>query len=71
MGKAKKAITKIIPEENIISKIYVFRGLKVILDMDLAELYEVGIIYLKRQVRRSIERFPGDFRFELKKSMIL
>ena len=67
MAKAKKAFTKIIPEENIISKIYVVRGYKVILDMDLAELYEVETSYLKRQVRRNIERFPGDFMFKLNK----
>ena len=41
------------------------RGLKVMLDFDLAELYEVEVSQLKRQVRRNIERFPKDFMFEL------
>lgn len=41
------------------------RGLKVMLDSDLAELYEVEVKYLKRQVNRNIERFPKDFMFEL------
>nr|HPN71216.1 ORF6N domain-containing protein [Saprospiraceae bacterium] len=38
---------------------------KVMLDQDLAELYDVETSYLKRQVRRNIDRFPEDFMFEL------
>jgi hypothetical protein len=41
------------------------RGCKVILDNDLADLYEVEVKQLKRQVRRNIDRFPADFMFEL------
>ena len=48
--------------ENII---YDVRGVKVMLDYDLAKLYEVEVAQLKRQVRRNIERFPEDFMFEL------
>ena len=48
--------------ENII---YDVRGVKVMLDYDLATLYEVDVAQLKRQVRRNIERFPEDFMFEL------
>ena len=48
--------------ENII---YDVRGVKVMLDYDLATLYEVEVAQLKRQVRRNIERFPEDFMFEL------
>ena len=55
----------IIPEEVIMSKIYVIRGQKVILDMDLAELYGVETKQLKRAVRRNEKRFPLDFMFEL------
>jgi len=55
----------ILLEENIRSKIYWLREQKVILDRDLAELYGVETKYLKRQVRRNIERFPDDFMFEL------
>src|ERR1700712_225655 len=52
--------------ENIIaSKIYFLRGYKIMLDFDLAELYQVETKQLKRQVRRNIERFPEDFMFEL------
>ena len=56
-----------IPEEIISSKIYLIRDQKVMLDRDLAELYQVETKQLKRQVRRNIERFPGDFMFELDK----
>ena len=51
--------------ESIKTRIYDIRGLKVMLDSDLAELYEVEVKYLKRQVNRNIERFPKDFMFEL------
>lgn len=65
MAKASKGVIKIIPDETIIRKIYVLRGQKVMLDMDLAALYDVETAYLKRQVKRNIERFPEDFMFEL------
>jgi hypothetical protein len=65
MAKATKGNIKIIPDEIIIRKIYVLRGQKVMLDMDLAALYEVDNRQLKRQVRRNMERFPEDFLFEL------
>ena len=47
------------------SKIFEIRGHKVMLDFDLAELYEVETKVLKQSVRRNIERFPLDFMFEL------
>ena len=47
-----------IPEETVMSKIYLIRGVKVILDRDLAELYGVETRRLKEQVRRNTERFP-------------
>ena len=65
MAKANKAINKIIPEENIISKIYVIRGYKVIPDMDLAQLYGVETKVLNQAVKRNIQRFPTDFMFQL------
>lgn len=55
----------IIPDEIITNQIYYMRGHKVMLDTDLAELYEVENKQLKRQVRRNAERFPDDFMFEL------
>ena len=51
--------------ESIKTRIYDIRGLKVMLDSDLADLYEVEVKYLKRQVNRNVERFPKDFMFEL------
>ena len=54
-----------ITEPLIESKIYLIRGQKVMLDIDLAEMYGVETKRLKEQVRRNIERFPDDFMFEL------
>jgi len=48
-------------------KILILRGHRVILDRDLAELYNVETRVLKLAVRRNIERFPDDFMFELSK----
>jgi phage regulator Rha-like protein len=56
-----------IPDEVIISKIYVIREQKVMLDRDLAELYDVETKQLKRAVKRNMDRFPEDFMFELSK----
>ena len=47
------------------NKIYEIRGQKVILDFDLADMYQIETRRLKEQVRRNIERFPSDFMFEL------
>ncbi|MDR0619250.1 MAG: ORF6N domain-containing protein [Bacteroidales bacterium] len=51
--------------QTIKSKIYEIRGEKVMLDFDLAELYQVETKYLKRSVKRNADRFPEDFMFEL------
>ena len=50
---------------SIESKIRVIRGSRVILDSDLAELYEVGTKRLNEQVTRNLPRFPEDFMFSL------
>ena len=47
------------------SKIYTIRGYKVMLDFDLAELYQTETKILKRAVKRNIARFPPDFMFTL------
>lgn len=49
----------------IATKILLIRGKRVMLDRDLAELYEVDTRQLTRQVRRNIDRFPEDFAFQL------
>jgi len=46
-------------------KVFTLRGQKVMLDFDLAEMYEVETRSLKQAVRRNIARFPEDFMFEL------
>ena len=55
----------IIPDDIILSKIYLMRGQKVMLDSDLAELYNVPTKRLNEQVKRNLERFPDDFMFQL------
>ena len=47
------------------NKIYEIRGQRVMLDFDLADMYETETKRLKEAVRRNIERFPSDFMFEL------
>ncbi|MGG7662928.1 ORF6N domain-containing protein [Dyadobacter sp. BHUBP1] len=47
------------------NKVHTLRGCKIMLDFDLAELYEIETKALKQAVRRNIERFPDDFMFEL------
>jgi phage regulator Rha-like protein len=58
---------ELIPQEVVERRIFVIRGQKVMLDRDLAKLYEVETKYLKRQVRRNLDRFPLDFMFQLSK----
>jgi len=52
---------------EIHNKIFEIREQKVMLDSDLAKLYQVETKRLKEQVRRNIKRFPSDFMFELTK----
>lgn len=61
----KKENVLVVPDEVVMNKIYVLRNQKVMLDKDLADLYQVETKQLKRQVKRNIERFPEDFMFEL------
>ena len=62
---------KLIAVEKIESRIFQIRGKKVMLDEDLAGLYEVETKQLTRQVRRNVERFPEDFMFRLTKEEFL
>ena len=52
-------------KSQIQNKIYTLRGLQVMLDRDLAQLYNVETRVLKQAIKRNIERFPKDFMFEL------
>lgn len=58
----------IVPHELIESRIFMINGKKVMLDADLALLYQVKTKVLNQAVRRNAERFPDDFMFQLNKS---
>ena len=55
----------LIDNKTIQSKIYTIRGLQVMVDRDLAELYGVETRRLNEQVKRNIERFPEEFMFQM------
>ncbi len=63
MKKQTNEVT--IPTETLMNKIYVIRGVKVMLDTDLAELYGVETKVLNQSVKRNSKRFPEDFMFQL------
>ena len=50
---------------NWLSRIYTIRGVKVMLDADLAEIYGYETSFFNRQVKNNIDRFAEDFRFQL------
>jgi hypothetical protein len=64
-GKESKSV---VPVERIASRIYLIREQKVMLDQDLAELYEVETRTLVQAVKRNPDRFPDDFMFQLSKA---
>ena len=63
MAKTNKEL--LIPDELVMNKIYLIRGQKVMLDKDLAELYDIKPIRLREQVKRNNSRFPENFMFQL------
>ena len=64
MPKSNLPVVKV-SEEDILEKIYSIRGLKVMLDKDLAEMYGVEVRVLNQAVKRNASRFPDDFMFQL------
>ena len=60
-------MTKLLADKEIAKKILYIRGKQVMLDRDLAELYEVETRTLNQTVKRNLERFPDDFMFQLTK----
>ncbi len=54
-----------ISQEQIGNRIFTFRDVQVMLDRDLAEIYQVEVKRLNEQAKRNIERFPESFRFKL------
>lgn len=65
MSKSKKTELAVVPLEAIVSKIFLIRGKKVMLDKDLAELYGVVTGNFNKSVKRNASRFPQDFMFQL------
>ncbi len=64
---AKQQQLSLLPVERIEKSILQIRGQRVILDRDLAALYDVPTMVLNQAVRRNISRFPDDFMFQLTK----
>ena len=64
MTKQSSSI-KVLTDEVIITKIYFIRKQKVLLDEDLADLYQVNTKRLNEQVKRNINRFQSDFMFQI------
>ena len=64
---AKKDLQALVAEQKILSRIFVVRGQKVMLDDDLAGMYHVETKRLNEQVKRNLKRFPKDFMFPLSK----
>jgi len=58
-------MNKLVKTEHIQNKIFTIRGMQVMLDRDLAELYGVETKVLNQAVKRNIDRFPDDFRFQI------
>ena len=66
MAQTKNSVA--IVDEVVMNKIYLIRNQKVMLDRNLAQLYQAETKQLKRQVKINIERFPKDFMFEMDKT---
>src|SRR5579862_1216740 len=65
------AVSKIpVPVQLVERRIYLIRGQKVMLDADLAELYQVPTKRVNEQVQRNLGRFPKDFMFRLKEAEV-
>ena len=56
---------QIIPIDNIQSLIFTIRGVQVMIDIDLADMYNVETKVLNQAVKRNLNRFPEQFRFQL------
>ncbi|RKX39205.1 MAG: ORF6N domain-containing protein [Verrucomicrobia bacterium] len=60
-------MNELMKRDGVAGKIFLIRGVQVMLDSDLAELYGVTVKRLNEQVKRNVERFPEEFRFQLTK----
>lgn len=68
MPTKAKQNTALVLTKDIDDKIYVIRGQRVMLDSDLAKVYQVETRVLNQAVKRNIDRFPSDFIFQLDKN---
>ena len=66
----QKSNKTLIPDEVITSKIFLIRDIKVMLDKDLADLFQVKAIRLREQVKRNLEKFPLHFMFQLSENEV-
>ncbi len=69
MAKQTKAL--VIPDEIVMNKIFFIRDQKVMLDKDLAELYDVEVKVLNQAVKRNVDRFPKTLCLSLQKRSIV
>ena len=65
MSKVPSSRRPVLGSERIAERIFLVRGVKALLDSDLADLYEIETRVLVQAVRRSLDRFPSDFMFRL------
>lgn len=65
MSKKNKSSQSLMPDEVVMSKIYIVRDQRVMLDRDLAYLYDVKAYRLREQVKRNENKFPDHFMFQL------
>lgn len=61
----KNSDPEIFPDHIVVSKIFIIRRHKVMIDRDLAELYGVETRALNQAVKRNLQRFPEDFMFQM------
>jgi hypothetical protein len=66
----KKSDLIVVPDEAVMNKIYVIRNQKIMLDKDLADLFQVETKVLKQSVKRNMDIFPEHFMFELTEKRI-
>ena len=65
MNKMTNELINIVKDDDIAKKIFICRGIQVMLDSDIAFFFEIEIKRLNQQMKRNIERFPEDFCFQL------
>ncbi|HZI55030.1 MAG TPA: ORF6N domain-containing protein [Chitinophagaceae bacterium] len=62
---ASNKVVKVFTDSEIVERIFIIRGQKVMMDKDLSEMYGVEVKVLNQSVKRNLSRFPVDFMFQL------